>query len=170
MEIEVGSKWQNNSDKTVWAIVAKKSWPTLYDIVFVDSSPEAQYMPVSVSGGHLTRFFTEITECAACGKREPRKHPGHFSCGSPECREAFVKAVENRNYWRGRAISDANRVLARDARSALRRAADETFRYLAALNLQDHSVREQREHVEIVRKLGTALKPLAFAERPPRKR
>lgn len=32
--------------------------------------------------------------CIACGKVEPRRHPGHFLCGNPACREKVVRAVE----------------------------------------------------------------------------
>lgn len=73
-----------------------------------------------------------------CGRSEPRRHPGHTFC-SPICSQEAAASM---------ALHEPRRL-----------AAERALAFMAGLNLQDHSVKDQREQLEVVRALQVALRP-----------
>jgi hypothetical protein len=71
----------------------------------------------------------EPRPCLVCPNMIPAPHPGSTFCSS-QCSEAAAKALKP---------------------------ADRALRFLCGLNLQDHSIKEQRELLEIVHQLKGAL-------------
>lgn len=75
----------------------------------------------------------------------------HFgSCEVPAYPQELIKSLT---------AADLNKI--ESMFGALDKAADRALRHLCGLNLQDHSVKEQREHLEVVRELMAALRPSA---------
>lgn len=78
--------------------------------------------------------------CVVCNKHLGHNHPGAMFCsGSGGCGEKAANALV--------------------AIRKLQPVADRALRFLAGLNLQDHSIKEQREQVEITNQLVNTLRP-----------
>mgnify|MGYP001385347837 CR=1 FL=1 len=41
-------------------------------------------------------------KCIVCEKLEPRRHPGHFMCGNPSCREKIVERMRSSDVLQAR--------------------------------------------------------------------
>ena len=83
--------------------------------------------------------------------------------------EAARKVVKHLQYWAKRNRPKSSLVNDMEAvahlQSDLCKVATRALVFLSTLNTQDHSIKEQREHLDVVRALKNALKPNAEKER-----
>ncbi len=110
--------------------------------------------PIKHNNTHAVFCSSMCAEKAAAAAFNSRKNDIRQHAKSPNFGERFYGEHSGRPF---RTAEEMNKEVGQIY--AISSAADKALRFLAGLNLQDHSVKEQRESLAIVKELMDALKP-----------